>query len=121
MQTNEVFRSISWKIMLGFEPHEIRDTFSEWETRVHPEDLPRAQAEVERHLKGHTTAYSSEYRIRCKDGTYKWILDQGKVMSRTPDRKPLRVIGTHSDISERKKAEQDIRESAERFAGIFQT
>jgi len=51
-QTNEVFRSPGWKTMLGFEPHEMGDTLAAWETRVHPEDLPKAQAEIRRHFEG---------------------------------------------------------------------
>lgn len=104
--TNEVFFSTAWKAMLGYQPNEVGSAISEWETRVHPEDLPRVMAVLKRHLDGETPNYASEHRLRCRDGSYKWILDQGKVMGRSPDGKPLRVLGTHFDISARRQAEQ---------------
>jgi PAS domain S-box-containing protein len=119
VKTDEVFYSPSWKTMLGFQPHELSNTLSEWESRVHPEDLPRVLEQIQHHLEGRTPFYSSEHRMLCKDGAYKWILDQGKVMSRTPDGKPLRVLGTHSDITQRKWAEKRIAESEERFRALF--
>jgi len=109
--TNEVFYSARWKTMLGFEPHEIGNTLAEWHTRIHPEDLPRVQEEIQRHFDGQSSAYACEYRIRCKDGSFNWLLDQGKVMSRMPDGKPLRVLGTCSDVTERKQADAALRES----------
>jgi PAS domain S-box-containing protein len=121
VQTNEVFYSPSWKTMLGFEPNEISNNLSEWESRVHPEDMPHVLLEVQNHLEGRTQSYSSEHRMLCKDGTYKWILDQGKIMSRTPEGKPLRVLGTHSDITKRKWAEQRVRESEEHFRALFES
>jgi len=99
-QTHEVLYSPEWKAMLGFEPQEVDITLSEWESRVHAEDLPRVLSELNRHLDGRAPAYISEHRIRCKDGSFKWILTRGKVVSRASDGKPLRVLGTHSDITE---------------------
>jgi PAS domain S-box-containing protein len=119
VETDEVFYSPSWKTMLGFQPHEISNNLSEWESRVHPEDLPLVLEQIQHHLEGRTPFYSSEHRMLCKDGTYKWILDQGKVMSRTADGKPLRVLGTHSDITQRKWTEKRIAESEERFRALF--
>ncbi|MHC1729309.1 MAG: PAS domain S-box protein [Syntrophobacteraceae bacterium] len=115
VQTSEVFFSRQWKAMLGFEDHEIGATLYEWDNRVHPEDKERVYADLNRHLNGHIPTYISEYRMKHKDGTYKWILDRGKVISRTGDGKPLRVIGTHSDISERKRAEESLQESEKRL------
>lgn len=114
-ETGEVYFSPSWKAMLGYEPDEIGTAFAEWESRVHPEDLPRVLESVNRHLEGHTPAYVSEHRLRCKDGSYKWVLDQGKVMSRTPDGKPRRVLGTDADIDQRKRIEAEMRQWADAF------
>ncbi len=55
--------------------------------------------------------YSVEYRLRCKDGCYKWILDRGRVLDWTSDHRPLRVIGTHSDVSKVKRIEQELRDA----------
>jgi hypothetical protein len=123
-QTSQVFHSTEWKTMLGFAPQEIGDTFGEWKARVHPEDLPLALANLQRHLDGQAPIYLSEQRLRCKDGSFKWVLSQGKVMSRTADGKPLRVLGTHSDITQRKQAEDELRrrlELQDRIARIAMT
>ncbi|HTF99962.1 MAG TPA: PAS domain S-box protein, partial [Nitrospirota bacterium] len=103
--TNEVFYSRQWKAMLGYAEHEITNTLEEWERRVHPDDREQVQRNLTSHLEGLTDTYRSEHRMLCKDGSYKWILDRGKVISRTAEGKPLRVIGTHADISARKEAE----------------
>ncbi len=101
--TNRVFFSRRWKEMLGFSENEIGDAFDEWDSRVHPDDRTSVYADLNAHFNGESDIYQNEYRVRCKDGCYKWILDRGKVIEWTDDGKPLRVIGTHSDISDRKK------------------
>ncbi|MEB3226024.1 MAG: PAS domain-containing protein [Synechococcus sp.] len=124
-QTNKVFFSQQWKAMLGYENHEVGDSLTEWESRVHPEDLEGVFQAIQAHFDGHTPAYRSEHRVRCKDGSYKWVLDRGQVIQRTATGEPLRVIGTHSDISDRKQAEQELitaKEAAEAAAyakGMF--
>lgn len=113
--TDEVFFSRQWKAMLGFEDHEIGNTLEEWDKRVHPDDRERVYTDINTHFSGETPVYINEHRVRCKNGTYKWILDRGKVVSWTPDGKPLRVIGTHTDLTERKRAEEALRKSEARF------
>lgn len=119
-QTNEVFFSRQWKAMLGYAPDEIGHTLAEWDERLHPDDRERVYAELNRHLLGQTDIYFTEHRLRCKDGSYKWILDRGKVIGRAPDGAPLRVIGTHTDITESKNAEMALRESETRFRALFE-
>lgn len=118
--TNEVFYSTQWKAMLGYEEAEIGDTLEEWSGRVHPEDIKQCLEKVEQHLKNETPIYVSEHRIKCKDGSYKWVLDRGKVIEWTKDGKPKRVIGIHSDISERKINEAKIKESEIFLQGILE-
>jgi diguanylate cyclase (GGDEF)-like protein len=77
---------------------------------VHPDDKAGAYADIDRHLKGETPYYQNEHRLRCKDGSYKWILDRGMIVSRAADGKPTRMIGTHTDITARKQDEETIRE-----------
>jgi diguanylate cyclase (GGDEF)-like protein len=72
---------------------------------VHPDDLARTMTEVQAHLDGQTPLYLNEHRVCCKDGNWKWILDRGLVVSRDAKGKPLRVIGTHTDINERHQAD----------------
>ena len=106
--TNTVFFSRRWKEMLGFAEHEISSSFDEWHKRVHPDDLAQAMADIQAHFVGKTPQYTNEHRIQCKDGSWKWILARGLVLSRDGAGKPLRAIGTHTDITERKHAEETL-------------
>lgn len=107
-KTGEVYFSPRWKTILGYGEDEIPGRVEEWSDRVHPDDFDEVMGELNRHMAGETPVYTSEHRLRAKDGSYRWVLDRGKVISRTPDGAPLRLIGTHSDITERKVAEQRI-------------
>jgi diguanylate cyclase (GGDEF)-like protein/PAS domain S-box-containing protein len=103
--SSTVFFSTRWKEMLGFAQDDIGDGLDEWSKRIHPDDLERVMTDVQAHLAGLTPIYLNEHRISCKDGSWKWILDRGLVVSRDAQGKPLRVIGTHTDITERRQAE----------------
>ena len=107
-----VYFSARWKQMLGFAQDEIGGGLDEWSKRVHPDDLAKVMADVQAHLDGTTPLYVNEHRVSCKDGSYKWILDRGLVVGRDASGKPLRVIGTHSDITERKQLEDQVRHLA---------
>lgn len=117
--TNEVFYSRRWKEMIGYEPDEFENTYDAWAAHVHPDDLEKCRADLQAHFRGETEFYENEHRLRCKDGSYKWILDRGKVMEWKADGTPLRMIGTHSDISQRKKFESRLQESETRFRQAF--
>lgn len=107
-QTDEVFFSSRWKSMLGYEEHEIGSTKEEWSGRVHPDDLPCCYHDLDQHFRGETPIYHNEHRIRCKDGTYKWILARGKVIERNDGGAPVRIIGTHTDMTTRRTTEQAL-------------
>ncbi|MFQ3621233.1 MAG: PAS domain-containing protein, partial [Spirochaetales bacterium] len=107
--TNTVYFSPQWKRMLGYEDNEIPNRYEEWESRVHPDDLKRALQAVQDLLERRVEIYHCEHRLRCKNGTYRWILDRGKVMEWDPDGKPIRAVGTHTDIHEIREAEEHIR------------
>ena len=107
--TDEVFYSRQWKAMLGYSESEIGNKLDEWNKRIHPDDHAIPYADLNMYLGGQTEIYSNEHRLMCKDGTYKWILDRGKVVAWQPDGRPLRVIGTHSDVSRRKEFEESLR------------
>ncbi|MBT0959715.1 PAS domain S-box protein [Denitromonas iodatirespirans] len=104
-RTDRVFFSAQWKAMLGYADTEIRDSLDEWERRVHPDDLPGAWAALNAHLDGRTPSYTHEHRMRHKNGEWRWILDRGRVVERDAEGKPLRVMGTHTDITDRKEVE----------------
>ncbi len=107
--SNRVYFSPQWKRMLGYQEEEIENRYEEWETRVHPEDLPKALKALEDLLNHRVELYQLEHRLRCKDGSYRWILDRGKVMEWGTDGKAIRAVGTHTDITERMEAEERIR------------
>jgi PAS domain S-box-containing protein len=110
-QTNTVFFSRRWKAMLGYAEDGIGDTLDEWDERVHPDDRERVNVELQQYLDGITPTYSSEHRMLCKDGSYKWILDRGKIVSFTDDGQPLRIIGTHTDITRIKQIQENLTRS----------
>jgi PAS domain S-box-containing protein len=110
----KVFFSSQWKRMLGYEEDEISNSLDEREKRVHPDDLDQCNENLRKHFRGETDVYISEQRVLCKDGRYRWILDRGKVVARKEDGSPMRVIGTHSDISDRKSYEEVLREGMEK-------
>lgn len=102
---NTLFFSKRCKLMLGHECHEIGDDPNEWRSRVHPDELEGSLISLHRHLRGNTPIYVKEHRLLCKDGSYKWMCSRGKVIERNAEGRALRVIGTISDITERKKLE----------------
>jgi len=104
--TDRVFYSRQWKALLGYAEAEIGSDLTEWFDRVHPADISAVRDELQRHFNGESPYYQSEQRLRAKDGTYRWILDRGRVISRQPNGQPARVIGTHTDITIRKEAER---------------
>jgi PAS domain S-box-containing protein len=118
-QSGKVYFSERWKTMLGYSGDEIGDTLEEWISRIHPDDLERAMAEVQKHLRGETAFYECEHRLRCKNGDYKWILDRGRAQI-DEDGQPLRVAGSHTDITERRNAEAVIRDRTEQLDAIFE-
>ena len=108
LKRNEIFFSKRWKEMLGFAEDEIHSTLYEWRNRIHPEDLEDVYADITAHIEGKSDAYTNEHRVKCKDGSYKWVLDRGLIVSRNVDSSPLRMVGSHSDISERKQSQLEL-------------
>jgi diguanylate cyclase (GGDEF)-like protein/PAS domain S-box-containing protein len=108
-----VYFSHYWKRMLGYNDDEIKNEQSQFESLVHPDDLNRVWKAINEHFDQKTEEYLCEVRFRCKDGSYKWILDRGKVISRAEDGTVLRAIGTHTDISDLKDKETSLKNLAE--------
>ena len=108
----KVLFSTRWKEMLGYAEGEIGSDLEEWEKRVHPDDKSRVMADLQAYFEGKNRTYVSEHRLFCKDGSWKWVLDRGIIVSRLPDGQPLRMIGTHADISARRQAEESLRLAA---------
>jgi diguanylate cyclase (GGDEF)-like protein/PAS domain S-box-containing protein len=111
VQSGEVVYSKRYEQLYGFAEHEYGKRVEDWRSRVHPDDVVRVTAEMQSLLNGQEPSYASEYRGRCKDGSWKWVLARGAVVSRTPEGQPLRMVGTHVDITSRKHAEQALIEA----------
>lgn len=106
--TGQAWFSDRWHTMLGYEQGEIEQHVSSWERLTHPDDIERARALHKEHFEGRTESYACEHRIRGKSGEYVWVLSRGRVVSHDADGKPLRIVGTHIDITERKASEHRI-------------
>jgi diguanylate cyclase (GGDEF)-like protein/PAS domain S-box-containing protein len=91
--------------MYGYGRGEMPDRASDFDLHTHPDDMADLLKDRQAHFDGRTSTYVNEHRIQCKDGSWKWILSRGMVISRDAQGKPLRMIGTHTDITDRKSAE----------------
>ena len=109
IKTNEAFMSLRLKEMLGYTDEEIPNVYESWKNLVHADDIERAEQAIQHHLDHRTTQYKIEYRMRCKDNHYKWILARG--MATWDDQgNPIRMIGSHQDITQQKEAESQIQQ-----------
>ena len=117
---NEVYFSGRWKKMLGYEENELNNEFAEWESRIHEEDKERVLKEVNHALHNRNFGYAVEHRLKCKDGSYKWILARGKIIAWENDQ-PKRMSGTHTDITERKAMEDRIAHNEKMLSSILET
>lgn len=127
VQTNDAIYSKRWAEMLGYEEGEILPSRNEWRALIHPDDQQQVLDTGNAYLEGKTEIYVVEYRIRCKDGHYKWMLSRGMLVSHSEDGRPLRMIGTQIDITERKLAEEKVKrmqlellESHERYVDLYE-
>ncbi|MFW6114570.1 MAG: PAS domain-containing sensor histidine kinase, partial [bacterium] len=112
LTTGNVFFSREWKRQLGYEEHEIASHYREWEQRLHPHDLQPTVKTLNEYLQGRAAEYCTEFRLRHKDGGYRWIFTRGQAV-RDKTGKPLRLSGCNVDISERKAREKQLAEAKE--------
>jgi PAS domain S-box-containing protein len=115
MKTNEVIYSSSYKKMYGFVENELKNNVNEWQSRIHPDDQSRVSQDVEKHSCAEDFIYETTYRIQLKNGDYRWIMARGKIIDRDEEGKPLRMIGTHTDLTETIKTKEEIRKMNELF------
>ncbi len=108
VQTGEAVYNERWAQMLGYSLDEIKSEHHAWESRIHPDDRQRVMAELKAHLEGKCPFYSAEHRLLSKSGQWKWVHSIGKTVTRAPDGTPLRAVGIHMDITERKQTEEEV-------------
>jgi PAS domain S-box-containing protein len=119
VQTGNAIVTPEYALMLGYEPHEFQETNAKWRERLHPDDVPTVYQAYQDYVAGKLDEYRVEFRQRTKAGDWKWILSVGKIVSWDRDGQPLRMLGTHTDITDRKTAEVErekllLREQAAR-------
>ncbi len=118
VRTGSVFFSTRWKEMLGYDDADIKGNVEEWSKLLHPEDIDLVMETVQRHLRGETAFYLCPQRLRCKDGSYKWILDRGRAMFNA-NGEAIRMAGSHTDITEQRVAEACIEDRNAQLDTIF--
>ena len=120
IETNKIYFSPRWLEILGYKENEINGNLVSWENLVHPDDLSTTSKKLKAYLNGEKDIYETEYRMLTKSGDFKWILDRGKIVSSDSNGKPLRAIGTHLDITERKNFEVALLENEKKFRGLVE-
>jgi len=118
-KSGEFQYSQRWGEIHGVAPGEIADYARLLADNLHPDDAPRVKTGWERMLSGETPKYEQEFRLRRKDGSYAWIYSRAKIVSRNAEGEPERIVGVHTDISDRKEAERENQLLKERLQGIF--
>ena len=119
LQTGKVKFNTRWFEIVGYTPEELAPESIQTSINIsHPDDFKESIAIAEKHFNGESPYYEIEYRMKHKNGHWVWFLDRGRLMSRTADGKPLRMLGTHIDITRRKQAEQALQSSERKFRSI---
>ncbi|OYT18734.1 MAG: hypothetical protein CCU26_15215 [Nitrospira sp. UW-LDO-01] len=118
-ETNAVVFSEEWKRQLGYSGRELVDAFETWTTFLHPDDREGAIAYARQYQAAPDGDYRQEFRLRHKDGTYRWIEARASFVAE-PDGRRIRLLGSHTDITDRKLMEESIRESEERYRTLVE-
>ncbi len=117
---NRVHASSEYRATLGYAPETPGPaSFEDWAARLHPDDRSAVRSTLDAHLRGESPAFFSEHRLRCADGSYRWVAARGRVVRRDEAGRPLRMLGTQLDIHHHKLAELALQESASLFRRIF--
>jgi PAS domain S-box-containing protein len=107
--------------MAGYRPGEFPGTFENWAKRVHPDDFPSVERRLQGFVAEEEREYDAEFRLRCKDGTWMWIRGRARIVERDENRKPKRIIGTHTDITDRKRADSERERSQQTLEKILES
>jgi PAS domain S-box-containing protein len=119
LATDQVYYSPRWKSMLGFAEDEITPDCEEWLKRIHPDDFVGVLKTLRAQMDGPPAVYTYEHRLQHKDGSYRWVLARSASL-REASGKPARIFGTLADITEYKRAEEQLREREAQYRSIFE-
>jgi PAS domain S-box-containing protein len=111
VQTGETIVSPEYATMLGYDPEDFSETIEKWINRLHSEDKDRVDKYFHDYLEGLIPNYQTEFRLSTKSGQWKWILSSGKIVARDEEGKPLRMLGTHTDITRQKMVEEELKKA----------
>jgi two-component system sensor histidine kinase UhpB len=117
LKTNRAYFSPEWKQQLGFGEHELNGDFEAWRSRLHPADAARMLKQVKDYIANPHPGYHTEFRLRHRDGSYRWIYTEAAVV-KDDEGEPVRMLGSHIDVTERRKHEQDLKEFAQRYQAV---
>ncbi|MEW6348455.1 MAG: PAS domain S-box protein [Thermodesulfobacteriota bacterium] len=118
--TGDIYRSPGFFSMLGYRKEEFPAGLSGFTSAIHPDDRPGILASLEDHLAGKSDTYEVAFRLAHKSEEWVWILSRGKIVARDPYGNPTRLVGTHTDITERKKADELLRRAEQRYRRLFE-
>lgn len=113
IEKDNVYFSPSWKELLGYQKQDVFNDIEEWESRIHGEDLFNVLQDLSFHFQGKKSFFENTHRIRCYNGQYRWILSRGQTVSWDADGQPLRIIGTITNVTQYKRAEEKIKQQAQ--------
>ncbi len=116
--SGEIYFSPRYQTMLGYKDDEMPGRVEDWIELIHPDDRTRALDALHSYFEGKTSIYESEFRLRHRDGSYRWVLSRGAALFDGQGR-PYRVAGSHEDITGRKRAEEGLRDSEERYRAVI--
>ena len=119
MVSGEIHFDENWPSVLGYTPGERKFDFAWWEANIHPQSAPVFEKALNAYLEGREPYYELEYQLRDKSGEWRWIWARGICVAYDPQGQPLRMIGTHRDITGRKEAQEALRQSEERFQSLL--
>jgi len=117
--TGAIFYSPRWKEIIGYRPNELEDTLETWQHRIHPEDKELVDSAIEKYLQSKKGSGEVAYRLRHKDGSYRWVLARSQAVW-DDQGQALRLVGSTSDITERKQTSEELLASETRFSAFME-
>ncbi len=121
MVSGELYLSPQWKALIDYSDDEFPNSYAAWQEHLHPEDVASVMAALDAYLSGKQNEYSVEFRLRRKEGGYRWIQGRGMAVEHGPLGEPQRMIGVHIDIDARKRAEAALKNSEAHFRNLFES